>query len=86
MRHEWPSLLAAIAGLVAFNFEHQIMEAGSVASLLAAAVLIATIVMASVRVAHHAEILAAKVGDPYGTMILTLSAVAVEVLVLGILM
>ena len=38
------------------------------------------------RVAHHAEILAHKVGEPYGTMILTLSAVAVEVLILAIMM
>jgi Ca2+:H+ antiporter len=44
------------------------------------------IVLVSMRVAHHAEILAAKVGDPYGTMILTLSAVAVEVLILAIIM
>jgi Ca2+:H+ antiporter len=48
--------------------------------------LIATIVLASVRVAHHAEVLAIKVGDPYGTMILTLAAVAVEVIILAILM
>jgi len=38
------------------------------------------------RVAHHAETLAVKVGDPYGTMILTLSAVAVEVIILAIMM
>jgi len=86
LRQEWPSLAAAVVGLVAFTFEHQLLEAGHFVSLLVAAALIVTIVMASVRVAHHAEVLAAKVGDPYGTMILTLSAVAVEVLVLGILM
>jgi Ca2+:H+ antiporter len=37
-------------------------------------------------VAHHAELLAEKVGDPYGTMILTLSAVLVEVVILAIMM
>jgi Ca2+:H+ antiporter len=54
--------------------------------ILAAIALIATIVLASMRVAHHAEVLAIKVGDPYGTMILTLAAVAVEVIILAILM
>ena len=54
--------------------------------MIAAAALIATIVLASMRVAHHAETLAVKVGDPYGTMILTLSAVAVEVIILAIMM
>jgi Ca2+:H+ antiporter len=38
-----------------------------------------------VRIAHHAELLAAKVGDPYGTMILALSAVLVEVVILLII-
>src|ERR1700712_1571403 len=59
---------------------------GQGSSIPAAVALIATIVLVSVRVAHHAEVLAAKVGDPYGTMILTLSAVAVEVIILAILM
>jgi len=86
LRQEWPSLAALAVGIVAFVFEHQIMAAGHLTALIAAGVLIVMIVVASVRVAHHAEVLAAKVGDPYGTMILTLSAVAVEVLVLGILM
>jgi Ca2+:H+ antiporter len=44
------------------------------------------IICASLRVAHHAELLAEKVGDPYGTMILTLSAVLVEVVILAIMM
>lgn len=42
--------------------------------------------LASLRVAHHAEVLAEKVGEPYGTMILTLAAVLVEVIILGIMM
>lgn len=77
------SLLAAVLGL---GFEHDIMEAGRTVTLAAAAALVGAIVLASTRVAHHAEILAEKVGDPYGTMILTLSAVAVEVLILAIMM
>jgi Ca2+:H+ antiporter len=48
------------------------------------AILILAIVGASQRVAHHAERIALRLGDPYGTMILTLSAVLVEVIVLGL--
>lgn len=75
----------AFAGL-SYLFEHTLLEQGQFVSMIAACALIVVIVMASTRVAHHAEVLAHKVGDPYGTMILTLSAVAVEVLILAIMM
>nr|CAD6410582.1 calcium:proton antiporter [Rhizobium sp. Q54] len=78
--------IAAVAAVLAYFSEHSLMEGGKTVSLLAAAALIAVIILASTRVAHHAEVLARKVGDPYGTMILTLSAVAVEVLILAIMM
>ena len=86
IRQEKFLLLAAGIGIVAYLVEHSILEAGKFASLVAAALLVGVIVLVSTRVAHHAEILAHKVGDPYGTMILTLSAVAVEVIILAILM
>ena len=80
-------LLPVIAvGLLAFFYHIKILKLGSIAALIVAAVLILAIVVVSVRIAHHAEVLAAKVGDPYGTMILTLSAVLVEVVILLILM
>ena len=79
-------LVALIIAVGAYVGEHSILEMGQGASMIAAAALIATIVLASMRVAHHAETLAVKVGDPYGTMILTLSAVAVEVIILAIMM
>ncbi len=37
-------------------------------------------------VAHHAEALAEKFGEPYGTMILTISAVTVEIVLISIMM
>ncbi|MBB4955300.1 Ca2+:H+ antiporter [Agrobacterium vitis] len=77
-----PLLLAGLA----FFMEHDLLAAGQIIALLSAVVLVGGILVASIRVAHHAEILAHKVGDPYGTMILTLSAVAVEVLILAIMM
>ncbi|ADY65098.1 calcium:cation antiporter [Agrobacterium tumefaciens] len=86
LKQERMLLLAIPVAAVAYMAEHAIFEAGKTASLIAAIGLIGMIVLVSMRVAHHAEILAAKVGDPYGTMILTLSAVAVEVLILAIIM
>ncbi|WP_416066745.1 calcium:proton antiporter [Rhizobium sp. ZK1] len=78
-------IVAIVVAVIAYLLEHSLMQAGRGMALVAAAALIVTIVLASMRVAHHAELLAVKVGDPYGTMILTLSAVAVEVIILGIM-
>ena len=86
IREERLLLIPIAAAILGFGLEHAVLGAGQVASLLGAAALIAAIVVGSMRVAHHAEVLAHKVGDPYGTMILTLSAVAVEVLILAIMM
>ncbi|MEI1246588.1 calcium:proton antiporter [Rhizobium aouanii] len=77
---------ALVVAAIAYFFEHAVIEMGRGLALIAAAGLVGTIVLASIRVAHHAELLAVKVGDPYGTMILTLSAVAVEVIILAIMM
>lgn len=79
-------MLAFGTGVVAFAFETTIMETGSSGALVATLCLIVALVAVSVRIAHRAEAIASKVGDPYGTMVLTMSAVGVEVLILLILM
>ncbi len=79
-------LLAVIAACFAYPFEHEFLSHGHTVALIAGIVLVGFIICASMRVAHHAELLAEKVGDPYGTMILTLSAVLVEVVILAIMM
>ncbi|KJH81650.1 MULTISPECIES: calcium:proton antiporter [Pseudomonadaceae] len=86
LREERFLLLALLAAVVAYVVEGSLLSGGRVVALTAVGALVLMIVMASIRVAHHAEILAEKVGDPYGTMILTLSAVLVEVVILGIMM
>lgn len=81
------TLLAAILIAALFYFvEHSVLHAGKTASWLAFAVLFAAIVATSMRVAAHAEVLAHRLGEPYGTMILTFSAVVVEVVMLVIIM
>lgn len=79
-------LLAIIAAFIAYPLEHWLLHSGQIIALVGGLVLIGFIVAASMRVAHHAELLAEKVGDPYGTMILTLAAVLVEVVILAIMM
>ena len=74
------------AAVLAYATEHSLLEMGRLPLLIAAFALVVAIILVSTRIAHHAEILASKVGDPYGTMILTLSAVLVEVVVLAIMM
>jgi Ca2+:H+ antiporter len=44
------------------------------------------IIYAALGVVHHAELLAYKFGEPYGTMILTLSAVTVEIIMIATMM
>lgn len=79
-------LLALVAAVIAYPLEPLMVHNGHGMALLSAGLLIVAIIFASLRVAHHAELLAEKVGDPYGTMILTLAAVLVEVVILAIMM
>ncbi len=79
-------LVAVIAAFIAFPAEHAMLSHGNTIALVSGIALVAAIICASMRVAHHAELLAERVGDPYGTMILTLSAVLVEVVILAIMM
>jgi len=85
-RQESALIAAVVAAAVAYGLEPRLLGNGRATAATAAAVLIAAILLASVRVAHHATRIARQLGDPYGTMVLTLSAVLVEVLILGIMM
>ena len=86
LRRELALVIAAVTLAVSWPLEHAVVAAGQGASLAMSLVLIAAILFASVRVAHHAETLAERLGEPYGTMVLTLSAVLVEVVILAIIM
>jgi Ca2+:H+ antiporter len=86
LKQEIPLLIAALAAVIGFAVEHALVESGALGVGLGFAVIIAVIMGASMRVAHHAEVLAERFGEPYGTMILTSSAVIVEVVMLAILM
>lgn len=89
LRSLWPesrSLVALIIGFAILAGEEHLLGRGPGMDFAVFAVLLVAIVAVSVRVARHAEALAHRIGDPYGTMILTLSAVLIEVVILAIIM
>lgn len=86
LKSEGNLLIALIVAATAIPLEHSLVGSGQSMALIASIALIGVIILVSLRVAHHAEVLAEKVGEPYGTMILTLSAVLVEVVILAIML
>ncbi len=83
---EKPVAFAFLAGLAAFFLEHAAVASGGMGLWTLFGVLLAAIVGVAFRVAHHAEVLALRLGEPFGTLILTLSAVAVEVVILVVML
>jgi Ca2+:H+ antiporter len=55
-----------------------LLEQTAAAVLLGLLLLSAVVLLLATRVAHHADELALKLGEPYGTLILTASAIVVE--------
>ena len=86
LKNETLLLLGIIVAIAAYGIEHTLLANGRAIALTSAAVLIIVIIGVAIRVAHHAEVIAEKIGEPYGTMVLTLSAVLVEVIILVIMM
>ncbi len=86
LRNEITLVIGALVGLGALFSEHTLAHSGQSVALIATTVIVIAMILVSTRIAHHAEVLAAKVGDPYGSMILTIAAVLVEVVILAIIM
>lgn len=86
LRGEWPLLLTLGVAPLGFALEHAAVHAGGAFLLGLFLLVLGTILGLAFRIAHHAEVLALRLGEPYGTLILTLSAVTVEVVILVILM
>lgn len=80
------ALFVTLISLVIFTiYEHTIAQS-SIGNIMGFIILFSIIIYASLAVAHHAEMLAEKFGEPYGTLILTMSAVTVEVMIIAIMM
>ncbi|WP_295420443.1 calcium:proton antiporter [Sulfurovum sp.] len=82
---EYSLFLAIVTYFVISHFEHTLVQT-TAGNLIGFAVLFAVIAYAAMSVAHHAEMLAEKFGEPYGTLILTISAVIVEIVIIVIMM
>src|SRR3546814_2371369 len=86
LRQEKLLLLAVASAVAAYAAGDRLTNNGATTAIVATVLLVIAIIGASQRVAFYAEQLAHRLGDPYGTMVLTLSAVLVEVVVLGMVM
>ncbi len=80
------SLFAALLAFAGIHFFEHTLAASTAGNLAGFGILFAVIVYAAMAVAHHAEMLAEKFGEPYGTLILTMSAVIVEIVIIVIMM
>lgn len=85
-KNEWPVVAAVLMLGLGFALEHGAVEHGGLMLWGLLAVILVAIIGVAFRIAHHAEVLAIRLGEPYGTLILTLAAVSVEVVILVVLL
>jgi len=86
LRHEFPILIALVVLALGIGLEHAALEHGGGALWGLLGLILAAIIGVALRISHHAEVLAVRLGEPYGTLILTLAAVSVEVVILVVLL
>jgi len=86
LKSEFPIAIALFVLGLGFALEHAAVEQGGGMLWGLLLVILAAIIGVAFRIAHHAEVLAIRFGEPYGTMILTLAAVSVEVVILVVLL
>src|SRR5213595_4019680 len=85
MRREFPLLIGLVTGAIFFAAGSQLVEIiAHPARLIGVFIwLFAVILWSAMCVVRHAECLAVKLGEPYGTLILTLSAISIEVVMIS---
>ena len=88
VRPEWPLVvIGATAALFAGMGHHWLAEeAETVKGALMFAWLFVVIIFGAMQVVRHADCLAELLGEPYGTMILTLSVASIEILTIAVVM
>ncbi len=85
---ETPLLLAAVSTVLMLVFGKALTAADAppVTLLLVFLWLFTVILAAAFGVVRHAEVLAHKYGEPYGTLILTISVIGIEVIMIATMM
>ncbi|WP_454702510.1 calcium:proton antiporter [Agrobacterium burrii] len=89
LRTPWPKLVVAWLVVAVFHLSGQSWLSPDMTPAIAIScflVLFATILMAAFGVVKEADELAHQLGEPYGTLILTLSIVAIEVILIAAVM
>src|SRR5947208_6694177 len=85
MRREFPLLIGLGTAAIFLVAGNQFVElAGHPVAMIAVFLwLFAVILWSAICVVRHADCLAIKLGEPYGTLILTLSAISIEVVMIS---
>ena len=85
MRREFPLLIGLGTAAIFFSAGNQFVElVGHPVAMIAVFLwLFAVILWSAICVVSHADCLAIKLGEPYGTLILTLSAICIEVVMIS---
>jgi Ca2+:H+ antiporter len=85
IRAEFPLLIGLVTALIFFAAGSQLVEIiAHPARLIGVFIwLFAVILWSAMCVVRHADCLAVKLGEPYGTLILTLSAISIEVVMIS---
>ncbi|MDO9053959.1 MAG: calcium:proton antiporter [Gallionella sp.] len=86
MKSEFPIAIALVLLGLGFALEHSAVAQGGALLWGLLLVILAAVIGVAFRIAHHAEVLALRFGEPYGTLILTTAAVSVEVVILIVLL
>lgn len=86
LKSELPIAIALFIFALGLKLEHTAIEYGGVLLWGGLLIILAAIIGVAFRISHHAEVLAMRFGEPYGTLILTLAAVSVEVVILVVLL
>ena len=86
IKSEFPIALALIVLGLGFALEHAAVVQGGALLWAGLLVILTAIIAVAFRISHHAEVLAIRFGEPYGTLILTIAAVSVEVVILIVLL
>jgi Ca2+:H+ antiporter len=88
MRAEFPLLIGAGTAAISFGTGGRLVEIIAHPVLLIAVFLLLFVVIfwSAISVVRHADCLAIKFGEPYGTLILTLSAISIEVAMISVAM
>jgi Ca2+:H+ antiporter len=86
LKSEFPIALALIIFGLGLSLEHAAVEQGGALLWGGLLLILSGIIAVAFRISHHAEVLAMRFGEPYGTLILTTAAVSVEVVILIVLL